>query len=108
MDSSELATKMLDWEKRRRELDALEAEIKNAVLQIGKTQTVGNVRVSYSAGRRSFDYETPGKTADENIIADYTKTVTTVTTDWKMICDVAGIEPLVASQSEPTASVKLL
>jgi hypothetical protein len=54
MNASELAQAMLLWEQKRRELDMLEAEIKAAVLAIGKTQTVGSVRASYSAGRKSY------------------------------------------------------
>lgn len=132
MDSSMLAARMLEWEKRKQELDALEAEIKAAVLEIGKTQTVGNVRVTYSAGRRSFDYERSGKSAPAEIVEKFT-TISLVTdwqaaceqadvsediialhtdkvssTSWSEVCKAAGIEPLVVSQSEPSATVKLL
>jgi len=135
MDASTLATKMLDWETKKRELDAIEAEIKTAVLAIGKTQTVGNVRATFANGRRSFDYETPAKTAQKEIIdgcskqsTDWNKFVElagianelrdeflveydqsqNTSTDWKAVCEKAHIEPLVASQSEPSVTVKLL
>jgi len=44
MDSNELARKMLAWGELQEQAAELEAEIKEAVLEIGKTQTVGNVR----------------------------------------------------------------
>ena len=56
MDGSDLALLMLDWESTQRAADELKARIEAEVLTIGKTQTVGNVRATYSAGRRSFDY----------------------------------------------------
>ena len=106
MDMSELANKMLEWETLISAAAKLEAEIKEAVLTIGKTQTVGNVRASYSEGRRSFDYSTPGSTAAIEIIEEHTVTQTTMTTDWKQVCKVAGIDPLVVSQSDPSVNVK--
>ena len=56
MDASTLASLMLDYEAAQRKADALRTEIEAAVLEIGKTQTVGNVRATFSAGRRTFDY----------------------------------------------------
>ena len=43
MNASELATKMLDWETKKKELDNIESEIKEAVLELKSTQKVGNV-----------------------------------------------------------------
>lgn len=63
MNASELASAMLAWENAQRLADALRIEIEAAVLEIGKTQTVGNVRATYSAGRRTFDYEAAVKGA---------------------------------------------
>lgn len=63
MNASELASAMLAWENAQRLADALRAKIEAAVLKIGKTQTVGNVRASYMAGRRTFDYEAAVKGA---------------------------------------------
>lgn len=57
MDNSQLAATMLEWEATQRKADALAETIKGAVLTIGKTQVVGNVRATFSAGRRTFDYE---------------------------------------------------
>jgi len=53
---SRLAAMMLDWEVCQLKADELKTRIEAEVLAIGKTQTVGNVRATYSAGRRAFDY----------------------------------------------------
>ena len=108
MNASELATKMLEWEQAKRGLDALTAEIEAAVLEVGQTQTVGNVRATYSGGRTSYDYQAAGVNAPAGVVADYTKTVTTTTTDWKTICDVEHIADIPFTQSAPSVTVKLL
>ena len=104
MNASELASKMLEWEQARRALDVLEGEIKAAVLEIGKTQTVGNARASYSNGRKSYDYETAGAIAPPEIVAQHTKPVI----DWRSVCKDAGIEDVPFKQSGPSVSLKLL
>jgi len=108
MNASELATKMLEWEKARRDLDLLESEIKEAVLEIGKTQTVGNVRASFSNGRRIYDYEGAARKADapDDVVDVYSKTVT----DWKKVCEVMQIldDVQVIKKTDPTVSIKLV
>ena len=132
MNASELAKKMLEWELKYRELDILEQAIKSSVLEIEKTQTVGNVRATYSKGRAKYDYETPGAQAEEEIIGLYSEgrefvdweglarsydpsdTVITNFTEietiinWRNVCRAADIKPLIVSQGEPKVSVKLL
>ena len=83
MNASELATKMLDWEAKKIELDAIEAEIKEAALDLKATQTAGNVIASYSKGRRELDYETPGQLAPIEIIKKNT-TVNKIV-DWDTV-----------------------
>ena len=86
MNATELATLMLEWETTQRAADALRAEIEAAVLALGKTQTVGNVRATFSAGRRTFDYRAAVETATlepgalvpfENLQIDYFSAVET-------------------------------
>lgn len=105
MDMSELASKMLKWEEVRRELDALEAEIKSVVLELGKTQTVGNVRATFSAGRKSYDYQGAWMTyaGHEPDETKYAK----ITYDYKAACDDAALEASF-SQGEPSVTVKML
>ncbi len=132
MNASELAKKMLEWELKYRELDILEQAINLSVLEIGKTQTVGNVRATYSKGRAKYDYETPGAQAKEEIIDLYSEgreqvdweelarsydpsdtVITNFTSietiiNWRNVCRAADIEPLIVSQGDPKVSVKLL
>jgi len=128
MNASELATKMLKWEENKKALDALGEEIEAEVLKLGKTQVVGGCRVTYAAGRATYDYQTPCKTVDGEILVKYASPVDTVdwkavaaevpeviekfttrnfTYDWKAILKEAKLEPLVVSRTEPTATIKL-
>jgi len=112
MDATELARKMLEWERTKRALDLLDKEIQAAVLEIGKTQTVGNIRASYSAGRKNYYYQA---TADGHpwvskaTISLFTTIIPqTETIDWRGICQHVGIEDISFMQSEPSVTVKLL
>lgn len=104
-DLSVLARNLLRWEEKRRELDLLERVISHAVLQLRKTQTVGNVRATFNNPRKSYDYETPGKRAPQDFITAYSKVVT----DWRAVCKEAGIDPVVTPGEGPgSVSIKLL
>jgi len=107
MDMSALAEMMLKAERVRTQLDELEAAIKGSVLQLGKTQSVGNVRASYSAGRKSYDYK--GAAAGHPMVSDatvslFSKQVTT--TDWRKLCEHVGIDDAMFTQSAPSVSIK--
>lgn len=122
MNMSDLASAMLEWERRQREADTLKAEIEAAVLGLGKTQTVGNVRATYSAGRKSYDYfaafdaaynaahamtagwERTDLLARYNALRDKHSTIKW---DYCSICKEAEIEAEF-TQSEPSVTVKLL
>lgn len=54
MESKELAQKMLMWGNLQEQAAILEKEISEAVLEIGKTQTVGNVRATFSNPRKTY------------------------------------------------------
>ena len=115
---SHLARLMLLWEQKKRETDELERGIKDAVLQLGKTQTVGYVRATYSNPRKSYDYEgaleqdlEDGDLLDEwkdqirAAISEHMKTVV----DWRAACKTAKIEPIVTEGGGPgSVSLKLL
>ena len=106
MDASELALLMLEWEKVQRKAQELEDKIKPVVLEMGKTQTVGNVRATYSQGRKSYDYEEAAATArvPEDVIAVYT----TPSVDWRGLCKALDIEDVPFTQGSPSVSLKLL
>lgn len=137
MDNSQLAALMLKWEATQRQADGLAEQIKAAVLTIGKTHVVGNVRAAFSAGRRTFDYRAavdaaeaagqlePGSLApwesneidyfeavqaavqdgifDSRYLTPFTETVI----DYPAACKGLGLEAPVASQSQPTVTLKL-
>ena len=113
VDMSVLAEMMLEWEKVKARLDELSVLIEDDVLKIGKTQTVGNVRASYSKGRRSFDYEAGAK--DHPMVSDSTVKLFTVVpetplpyVDWRGICKHAGIDDVPFTQGDPSVTVKLV
>ena len=106
MDNSELAKLMLDWEQAQTQADALKLKIQDAVLALGKTQTVGNVRATYSQGRKSYDYETgavehPAFTLD--IATQHSKMVV----DWRTVCKELGAQAPF-TQSDPSVTIKLV
>ena len=110
MNASDLAARMLEWEETQRKADALRSEIEAAVLEIGKTQTVGNVRASYSEGRKSFDYGAAVMAAvnagaiEPGAVQGYR----TVSFDYRMMCKDLSIVDVPYTQSEPSVSVKLV
>ena len=119
MNATELATRMLEWETTQRAADALRTEIEAAVLALGKTQTVGNVRATFSAGRKVYDYEAAVTAfADNAANNDDAATFNRIQTvsrmnsktvyDYKAIAAELAIDAPVKSQSEPSVTVKLL
>lgn len=118
MNATQLATKMLEWETTQRAADMLRAEIEAEVLAVGKTQTVGNVRASYTKGRTTYDYQ-----AAVQAVADLAaetdaalfrqiqavKSVNSKTVyDWHAIATILALDVPIKSQSEPSVSLKLL
>jgi hypothetical protein len=129
---------MLDYEAMQRRADAIRAEIEAAVLALGKTQTVGNVRATFSAGRRTFDYQAaivaaeaagalePGSLGQWEVDdIDYFEAVqaaiqdgifdsaylipyTTTKVDWMAAVKALGLEAPVLEQKPASVTVKLL
>lgn len=112
MDATELAMKMLEWGKLQREASTLAEEIEAAVLEIGKTQTVGSVRASYSKGRKKYDYQEAAdghKFVSEATVSLFTTVIPqTESVDWRGICKHAGIEDIPFTRPEPKATLKML
>lgn len=106
MDATELAVKMLEWGELQQEASTLAAEIEMAVLEIGKTQTVGSVRASYSKGRKSYDYKTAARDVPPSLVRAHTTTIERV--DWSGICKDEEITDIPFTQSAPSVAVKLL
>lgn len=107
MDASHLAQTMLQWEQVRRRLNEIEEAIRDSVLQIEKTQTVGNVRASYSRGRKKYDYQR----AIDNLVdlePDALVPFETIKVDYRAACKALDVQDVPFKQSDPTVSVKLL
>lgn len=105
INMSELAQKMLEWEEVQTKADALALEIGEAVLELGKTQTVGNVRATYSAGRKRYDYELAAKS---HVPVDFIQRYMKPTFDFKQACADYGVEDIPFTQSEPSVGIRLL
>jgi len=86
MNASELAAKMLEWEQKKEELIVIEDEIKASVMAMEKTQTVGNVRASYSKGKGKTDYAKAWDHSGVRIPYEDFESYQTISTDWKALC----------------------
>jgi hypothetical protein len=112
VETSKLAGKMLEWERKKQELDALADEIAQAVLAVGKTQTAGNVRAIYKGGRKSYNYQEAAdghpmvSTATVELFTRFIPAKSKI--DWKKICDHAGIDDVPFKQGEPSVTLKTL
>lgn len=112
VDMSQLATMMLEWERQQKRADALRTTIEATVMQIGKTHTVGNVRASYSGGRKTYNYQEAGD-AHLKVTGEMIRLYTTrppPVTDWRKVCEHVGVErsDIPFTQSPPSVTVKLL
>ena len=47
VDKSHVAQKLLEWERIYHQLGALTKEIENDVIELGETQTAGNIEARY-------------------------------------------------------------
>ena len=129
---------MLEWEAAQRKADELRLDIEDLVLALGKTQTVGNVRATFSQGRRTFDYRAAVDAAldagavdpkdmaafeyldidyfsvVESAVAggllsgEYLDTYTTIKTDYASAVKALGLEAPVLEQKPASVTVKLL
>ena len=112
-DGLTLAERMQAWEAAQRIADEAQAEadliaegIKAEVLALGKTQVVGNVRATWKAGRKTYDYQAA---AQQLASIEIIEAHTVPQTDWRKVCETAQIKPDIIpfTQSEPSVTVKL-
>ena len=109
MPRSPLAQKIARWGELHAEIDALEAEIKPQLLELGSNQRVGNVKVTYFAGRKNYDYEDVGQDAKQEMVDKYTTIFTK--TDWrKLVLEgmQIGQEIIPFTQSAPSIKLKVV
>ena len=112
MDSTQLAEAMLKYGKLMDEAAALETQIKAAVLEVGKTQTVGNVRATFSNPRKTYqswedavmDNEPDGFVPEDYLVYAEPQM------DWQKAGKDFGIEreSWIAEDAKPSVSVKLI
>lgn len=91
MNASELAQKMLEAEKLHSQLVELESQIAKAVYELKESQKVGNVKATYTSGRRELDWETPAKLAPKEVIEEFTEVKESV--DYQKACEIANVDP---------------
>lgn len=106
MEKSVLARLMLKWEVAREHLDDLESAIGHMVVEHGKTVVTGNVRATFSKGRRTFDYKAGAHGAPVALVDKHSKVVV----DFRALCtteewDGQGTVPF--KQFAPSVKVKL-
>jgi hypothetical protein len=107
VNKSRLARLMLDWEELRRSMDSIEEEIKRDVLQLGKTQVVGNVRATYNNPRKTYDYEGSAEKEIDNVTLESLKLEhKKVVYDWKEMCNVMDVE-VSYTEGQPSVTLKL-
>ena len=105
--ASDLAHALLDWETNRRELNALEVDITAYMLETGKSAQVGDVRATYYAGRKTYQWEQAARDHKfpYELLVQYEKP----TYDWKGICEHLGItqENCPFTDTGPRVTLKL-
>ena len=98
---------MVTWKAKTAELKALEQQIAEQVMTLRKTQDVGDVRASYSAGRKSYDYPAACKDVPQEVLDAYTTIIPeSRKVDYTALCKGEGIEAPY-TQSEPKVTLKL-
>ena len=110
MDATELAKTMLEWQEAQAKADLLKMDIEAAVLELGKTQTVGNVRASYSAGRKSYDYRKVIEDALEHnlLLPQAVEVFAETKIDYTAACKAFGFKDIPFTQSAPSVSLKIV
>lgn len=104
MDEATLAKKILRWRELEIERLEIEDEIKEAVMERGKTVVLGGVRARFNKPRKSYDYETPGRAAPPDIIDKHTQTV--MTTDWRAVCKEIGVSGIVSATGSSSVTIR--
>jgi hypothetical protein len=109
MNATELALTMLEWENLQRQADLLKVQIEAEVLARAKTHTVGNVRASYSGGRKSYHYDgaLEAAIATGALEAAMLDPFRVMTLDGKKACTELHITPTF-TQGDPSVTVKLM
>lgn len=112
MDKKDFVAKCLRWQELQEEAAAIAAELEAETLTLGKTQTVGDVRVTFSNPLKKYDHQDAAE--GHPMVSEATISLFTTQpepyVDWRAICKHAGItvEGVVPEGKKPTAKIKLL
>jgi predicted transcriptional regulator len=107
-----LTEKMAKWEELKLEISKLEADIKKEVLELGKTQQVGNVKASFAKGRTNYNYQGIAEAIEvpEEVMSKYTEQKTV--TDWtKIVKELSPPDEVMsefAKTGSPSVSLKIV
>ena len=93
MDEINLAQMMIDYSNKRKELNALEDQIKQEVLALQKSFKIGDVSAVYYGESVTTDYEGAARVygASADVIAKNTHITETIS--WKGVCESIFITP---------------
>ena len=104
-----LAEKMDEWGILKYRADMLERQIKEEVLQLSSSQSVGIVTARYSKGRGSYDYEQIARVVEPNI--EIVEKHRKISYDWKSICEESGASKkemeMFYKEGSPSVTLKL-
>lgn len=97
----------------KKELAEVEARVKDAVIAAGETVNAPGIVVSYSDGRKTYDWKTAVEQARDNVSpedfqAAIEKNTKEPTVDYKKVADAIGVVAAPFKLSAPIASIKLV
>ena len=104
-NASDLAHALLNWETYRREMNAIESDITAYILDKKKSAQVGDVRATYTAGRKTYQWEQAARDHGfpPGLLDQYEKPAY----DWKGMCEHLGITQDNCPFTGPTPGVSI-
>lgn len=115
MDNKTFGAKALEWQALTESVAQLAAELQAETVKRGKTQNFGDVRVTFSNIRKTYDYKAAVRgheLLNEKVLDLFTTQPPPPppVTDWKGICKHVGVkvEGVVPEGKKPTAKIKIM
>jgi len=103
MNDSELAQAMLDWKAAQQAADEIAEAIKAEIADREKGITVGDVRATYSAGRKRYDYQAACLEAPTSVVSKHTQKVV----NWRAVAEELQVEDIPFEQGDPSVSLRI-
>jgi hypothetical protein len=100
---------MIRYEGLKKACDALEASIKEEILKLGKSQSVGNVKATFTKGRKTINYQAIAEPlAPIEIVDKYTSKKV----DWrKVFGEIDAENDIIEANTtigDPSVSIKIV